>query len=354
MTHYIGSLLGRNCRSRGGFLIRRLQGCSSSSSRNSSASFSSLSSKLEDPGKLVAGLTLEEVKANPEISEYLHSNFDNEGVNANGEITSGINIPPEVLREFGIEDESYDVDAPEKKYGEPRVDAGLGNTKQQSLNIRVLKTYLRSEQGSRACRRLRDNNILPGILFGSDPTLNILSSNPSSKAFLKTPWPELQRELDRYHRHFESRVYDLTVFENVSDTEGTVHRVVPSSVQWHPVQGSIFCANFVRYHAGRPLKIPFKYINEEESPALKRDGFIIPVKKYVECFVEEGVPIPDALEVECTGLHIKDIIRMDRVIFPDGVKPIDRLDITKFVIGPVRGGRGAATADDSESDDSEA
>ena len=350
MAHYVGSLLGRGCRTRGLFDSRRLRGGSSTSS----ALFSSLSSKLENPGKLVAGLTPEEVEANPEIAEYLRSNFGDEVTNADGEITSGINIPPELLREFGIEDRSDD-NVPEKKYGEPRVDAGLGSAEQQSLNIRVLKTYVRSEEGSKACRRLRYNNIIPGILFGGDPNLNISSSNHSAKTLVKTPWPELQRELDRYHRQFESRVYDLTVLENESDTEGTVHRVVPSSVQWHPVQGSIFCANFVRYHAGRPLKIPVKYINKEESPALKRDGYIIPVKKHIECFVEEGVPIPDALEVECTGLQVKDIIRMDRVIFPDGVKHTDRLDIKNFVIGPVRGGRGAATGsgDDDESEEAD-
>ena len=334
MAHYLRSIATRNLRSGGNALHQSIRSASSAS-------------KLEDPSKLVAGLTAEDVEANPQISEFMQSNFSDE---ASGDVdmASGIQIPAEVLREFGIEDS--DDAAPEKKYGDPRMDAGLGNAEQQSLNIRVLKTYLRSEDGSRVCRRLRNNNITPGILFGGDPTSNILSSDPSSKLLLKTPWPELQRELDRYHRRFESRVYDLTVFEDESDTEGTVHRVVPSSVQRHPVMGSIYCANFLRYHAGRPLKIPLTFINKEESPALKRDGYIIPVKKYVECFVEEGVPIPDELEVECTGLKLKDVIRIDRLIFPDGVKPIDTLDLSNFVIGPVRGGRGAATAVDGDTE----
>lgn len=351
MAHYIRCLVGRNIRRRGSYLHHRQRECllRASSSRSASASSSSLNNKLEDPGKLVAGLTVEDVDANPEISDFLRSNF---GDDANGDedITSGIPISAEVLREFGIEDDG--VATPDKKYGDPRVDTGLGNADQESLNIRVLKTYLRSEDGSRSCRRLRDNSIIPGILFGSDPASKILSSDSSSKVLLKTPWPELQRELDRYHRRFESRVYDLTVFENECDTEGTIHRVVPSSVQRHPVQGSVYCANFLRYHAGRPLKIPLTYVNEEESAALKRDGYIIPVRKFVECLVEEGVPIPDALEVECTGLQLKDVIRMDRLIFPDGVKPIGSLDLQNFVIGPVRGGRSASTADGSD-DDSE-
>ena len=84
---------------------------------------------------------------------------------------------------------------------------------------------------------------------------------------------------------------------------------------------------------------------------MKRDGFIIPVKKFVACFVEEGVPIPDALEVECTGLQVKDVIRMDRLIFPEGVRPIDNLDLENFVIGPVRGGKSAEADDDGMGDD---
>ena len=100
--------------------------------------------------------------------------------------------------------------------------------------------------------------------------------------------------------------------------------------------------------ATRPIQLPLQFINPEESPALKCDGFIIPIKKHVECFIEEGVPIPDALEVECTGLVLKDIIRMDCVIFPDGVRPTDRVDNENFVVSPVGRGRSTAMADDEE------
>jgi large subunit ribosomal protein L25 len=120
---------------------------------------------------------------------------------------------------------------------------------------------------------------------------------------------------------------------------------MPRDVQRHPVQGKIYCANFVRYHAGRSLKLPIVYINEEESPALKRDGYIVPVNKYIECFVEEGVPIPEAIELECTGVLIKDVLRMDRLIFPDGVRPSDRINVENWVVGPVFGGRSGAVDD---------
>lgn len=306
-----------------------------------------LSSLQDDPSALVSGLTKEQVEADAAIAEFLRANFPKDNKRTDDRPSNGIAIPPEILREFGVEpsnDTSLDA---KKKYGDPRIDAGLGTEEQQRMNIRVLKTFARTEEGSKSCQRLRCVAMIPGMLYGGDPTLNINSLQPSSKTLVQTPWAELQRELDRFHRRFECRVYDLTVYENEDDTEGTVHRVIPCNVQRHPVQGKIYCANFLRYHAGRPIKLPLQYINQEESPALKRDGFIVPVQKHVECLIQQGVPIPDALEVECTGLVLKDVIRMDRVIFPDGVKPTDRVDVKNFVVGPVQGGRSAMADGDS-------
>ena len=96
-------------------------------------------------------------------------------------------------------------------------------------NIRPLVAYLRDasgrESGTRNSRKLRlPSNIhndpylrlIPGILHGSDPTQNILSTDPLSKIIIKTPWFEIQRELDRFHYgitgSFTNRVYALTVY----------------------------------------------------------------------------------------------------------------------------------------------
>jgi len=316
-------------------------GCRRNSSSGAGNS-SDADDPFRDPSRFVSGLTKEQVESNPAIADFLKSNFAAGG--DNNDNTEGVSIPLEVLKEYGYDESDFDSIDEGKQYGEPRIDNGLGSPEQQALNIRKLSTFLRQEQGTRACDALRDEFIIPGILYGSDPTQGISSKDKSTRFLVETPWPELQRELARYHRHLESRVYDLTIYEDHTDTEGAVHRVVPRDVQHHPVRGMIYCANFLRYHAGRPLKIPIVYINQEESPALKRDGYIIPVNKYVECIVEEGVPIPKALELECTGLQLKEVIRLDRLIFPDGVRPSRRVNPETFVIGPVAGGRGGAQA----------
>lgn len=306
------------------------------------------------PGELVSGLTVDDIKSNPQMAEFLKANFS-ENDNDNKNTNDGVNVTPEMLKEYGFLGSDFDTEEDgdgSRSYGDVREDLGLGLTlEQQSLNIRRMSTYLRSTnvQGSRACRELRETeNFIPGMLYGSNPSEGILSIDKSTRIMIQTPWKELQRELARYHRKIESRVYDLTIYQDESDTEGTVHRVLPRDIQRHPVQGKVYCANFLRYHPGRPIKIPIVYINQEESNALKRDGFIIPVNKYVECIVEDGVPIPEALELECTGLRLKQVVRMDRLIFPEGVRHSKRVNPETFIIGPVVGGRGGGGASADE------
>ena len=211
-------------------------------------------------------------------------------------------------------------------------------------NIRPLTTYLRdplSEEGTHNSRKMRKKqNLIPGIVYGSDPTQGILSLDPGSKFSVKTPWNLLQKELDRYRHNFESRVYDLTVKEHPDDESGTVYRVTPQDANRHPLHDTLYCCNFLRYHPDRPLKIPFNFINTEESPALKREGFVVPINRFVECFVEDGADIPEAIDVECTGVRYREVLRTDRLILPDGVRFSDRVvkQGRRFIVGVIFGG----------------
>ena len=336
-------------------VMRLFSGSSSSNHKDDDEKVSA----TENPEKFVSGLSTEQVQADPKIAAFFVANFGGDDT-ADGDEddivdTDGFIIPPEILEEYGIEVEEM-ADPTTREYDRIKIDKGIvGQTPEQlERNIRIIRTQLREshEEGTNQCKRLRYHNLIPGMIFGGNPQLGISHTDENSQLTIKTPWPELQRELGRYHRHFESRVYDLQVYENDNfDQDSEIietHRVMPSGVQRHPVKGNIYCTNFVRYHPGRPVKLPIKYINVEESPALKRSGFIVPVNKYVECLIEDGVPIPEYLELECTGIMLKDVIRLDRIIFPDGVRISDRINVDKFIIGPVQGGRAAAMADDDD------
>jgi large subunit ribosomal protein L25 len=278
---------------------------------------------LLEPWKFVQGLTAEDVEKNETIAAFLRANFKAD----------------DDMRHVGRVDDAVEAVA----------DEAVEKDDASDRNIRKISCFRRhpiEEEGSRRCRNIRDNLEIPGLLYGGDPFKGIHSEDESSRIYVKTAWKVLQRELDLYHRAFESRVYDLTVFEDETDTEGTVHRVVPTNVQRHPIQNKLFCVNYLRYHAMRPIQIPIVYVNEEESPAMKRGGFIAPVKRYVSCMVDEGVPIPERLELECTGLQLREVVRLDRIIFPEGVKISKQVKPDRFVIGTVFGRR-ADQADDA-------
>ena len=296
-----------------------LRGNASLSQRISKRSLSSLDKKFEDPSKFVAGVTKEQLAEDRNLQEFFRSNFAEEKVG------------PALVADLK-KDENVEVDP---------LDEG-----RSVLNIRKLHCFKRdpvTEEGTRRCFRLRDDeNFIPGLLYGADPGQNIVRPHdPDTKIFVKTKWDLIQKELVLYHRAFESRVYDLTIYEDEEDDVGTVQRVLPKNMNRHPVVNRIFCLNYLRYHPNRPINIPLRYINEEESNALKRGGYIVPQARYVQCFVEDGVPIPDTIDVECTGLKLKQTVRIDRLIFPEGVRPSKKVNPKQFLVGSVFGRRSA-------------
>ena len=280
-----------------------------------------------DGSNLVSGVTPELMKQDPVVDDFIRSNY------------------PEVFKNTSI-----DSNKPITNWGERR-----RQIPKPPLNIRPMETLKRdpdTEEGTNRCFPMRRHGFIPGLIFGGDPTKGISGGDPSTRIFVKTRSSLLQSEIDRYKHSFGSRVYDLTLYDNEEAMEagdgGILHRVMPQSINVHPVNDTVYCCNFLRYYPGRPIKLPLLMINEEESPALKRDGFLIPINRFVECIIDEGVDIPEELEVECTGLQFKQVIRLDRVIFPEGVRPSKKvLKHKDFMIGPIHGGKSGADDDDT-------
>lgn len=335
--------------------------------------------RCAQPNRYVAGATPEQMAASPAMREWYAANAGDWEAD-----------PDTVIIGEEREDEKDEEDA--EADGESAIVLPAHLTRR---NIRPLVAYLRDpdhEEGSRQCFKLRNPGVndpwlplIPGILHGSDPTSGIVSVDRTSKILVKTPWFEIQRELDRYHwgftGTFENRVYALTVFPcdaahvdhhrtrhpkdrttyHVDDetntlvttpgpprptppprapVEGMEHiLVVPADLQMHPVSHWAYCLNFIRYHPGKPLKIPIRTINEEESPTLKRGGFFGFVNRFIECLVEEGTPIPEYLALECTGLKQKEVVRRERLIVPEGVTIHPRVP-EDYLMGTVYGARG--------------
>jgi len=214
------------------------------------------------------------------------------------------------------------------------------------------------DQGSRKSRKLRRQGLIPGVIFGnnaSDSPGGRLAPH-NNRILITTDAQKVERELKVNWvpggNAIESRVYTMKFLDSYtpppsigpSIPAGSTISVIPRHLTMHPVMNQVTCLNFLRYWPGRVLKVPLKYSNEEESKALKRGAFIVAQNRFVDITVGAGKPIPPFVEVDCTGLRLKDAVRRDRLILPDGCEWGDKVQ-PDFLVGSVFG-RAKSVADD--------
>jgi large subunit ribosomal protein L25 len=79
--------------------------------------------------------------------------------------------------------------------------------------------------------------------------------------------------------------------------------------------------DFLRLGEGATVtvEVPVQFLNEEESPGLKRGGVLNIVRHTIElkCLAEA---IPEGLDADLTGLDIGDSLHVSSITFPDGVE----------------------------------
>ena len=117
---------------------------------------------------------------------------------------------------------------------------------------------------------------------------------------------------------FLSTPLDLSV-------DGEVVRVLPKQVQLHPVRDDLLHVDFLRLDKGAVIavEVPVHFLNEEESPGLKRGGVLNVVRHTVELNCPADA-IPEFIEVNLTGAEIGDSIHISAVQLPDKVTPVIR------------------------------
>ena len=92
------------------------------------------------------------------------------------------------------------------------------------------------------------------------------------------------------------------------------------------------------------LFIHVNFENHETSPGLKRGGTLVIVRPEVELEVTAG-DIPDHITVDLSGSNIGDVIHINDIPLPAGVKPtIDR----NFVVANISAPSGLRSEENEE------
>jgi large subunit ribosomal protein L25 len=164
----------------------------------------------------------------------------------------------------------------------------------------------RAVLGSAESRRLRRQGIVPGVLYGREEPISIAVGERELRAALTTEG-------------------GLNAVLDVVVSSGKTHPSVLKEFQRHPVRGFITHIDLQEVRLDRPIHatVPVTLIGE---PAGAAEGGVLS-QVTIEVNVEAlPMEVPQHIEVDVSGLHVNDAMRLDAVQAPEGVTLLDDLE----------------------------
>ena len=166
----------------------------------------------------------------------------------------------------------------------------------------TLPAETRARAGKGASRALRREGRVPAVIYGEKK--EPLSVHVEEKLLAKM----------LSTGHFMNSVIMVEV-------GGKANRTLPKDVQFHPVSSRPIHVDFVRIgeHAQVHVNVPVRFLDEEDSPGLKRGGVLNVVRHELE-LVCDAAKIPNEIAISLSGLEIGDAVHISSVTLPEGSK----------------------------------
>ena len=164
----------------------------------------------------------------------------------------------------------------------------------------TLPAETRDRAGKGASRALRREGRVPAVIYGGkeEPTTIHVEER------------ELIRQLDT--GHFMNSIIEIEV-------GGKKVRTLPKDVALHPVTDRPEHVDFLRLTKGAKVdvSVPVVFVDEEESPGLKKGGVLNVVRHELE-LVCDGDKIPSEITISVKGKEVGDSIHISEVDLPAG------------------------------------
>ena len=185
--------------------------------------------------------------------------------------------------------------------------------------VKQMKAVARERAGKGAARAERRAGRVPGVIYGDGkPPLTVSVDHK-----------ELKERI--YAGRFLTTIYEL-------DVAGTKHRVIPRDFQLDPVMDNPIHVDFLRLGEGAQVRVrvPIHVTNADQAPGIKRGGTVNIVTHTiaVQCSADD---IPQAFDVDITGLEINYSRHLSDIKLPENVKVLEHGDITLVTIVPPSG-----------------
>ena len=196
-------------------------------------------------------------------------------------------------------------------------------------DIPRIDAQVRTGTGKGAARRARRAGYVPGVVYGGgeEPVTINLKFN------------ELYKRLRQ--GRFLSTLFNL-------DIEGRDSvRVICRNVQRDVVKDLPIHVDLMRLNLSSRVNlfIPATFVNEQDSPGLKRGGVLTVVRPEIELKVTAD-NIPSELEVDLTGMDIGDVVTISGITLPEGTRPM--ITERDFVIANISAPSGLKSSETDE------
>jgi large subunit ribosomal protein L25 len=177
-------------------------------------------------------------------------------------------------------------------------------------NQLTLSAETRERAGKGASRQHRREGRVPAVVYGNKQ--QPVSIHLEEKALIKA----------LSTGHFMNTVVMI-------DGVGEAIRTLPKDVQFHPVNDRPLHVDFLRIgeHTAVHVDVPVVFIDEEESPGIKRGG-VLNVVVHNLGLVVDAASIPSEISVSLKGLEVGDSIHLSNITLPSGAKASDEGDVT--------------------------
>jgi len=163
-----------------------------------------------------------------------------------------------------------------------------------------LKAQARSGVGKGAARALRREGLIPAVIYGDK----------------KAPLP-----ITISYKEAMKRIYAGGFLSHIVilDVDGEKHRVIPRDYQLDVVKDKALHVDFLRVGKGTKLNVQVhvKFINDEQSPGIKRGGVLNIVHHTLDLTVDAD-HIPEEIVVDLTGLDVGDSVHISSIKLPAG------------------------------------
>lgn len=176
-----------------------------------------------------------------------------------------------------------------------------------------IKAEKREIIGKNASRRLRREGMIPAVLYGGGSS-NVPLTLKKQDVFMI----------------LRSDTGENTVFQVSFDSE--IRDVMIKELQRDPVTDEILHADFVHIAMDKVIQVSVPLVSVGEAVGVKTEGGFVDFitrEVEVECFPKD---IPEHIEIDISGLHLRQSLKAGDITLPERVKIITSSDTILVLI----------------------